>query len=269
MIRLGARLSRSPEFIIYNAAEAIAEHAAVGFDRRAAVLVPNGFDTGKFRPDVPGRPVRAALAASLGISPGTVIAGMIARVHPMKDHANLFAALRAVRDSGHDVHLLLAGAGTDPLPPALAADLAAQLPPDRVSCLGDRRDLAEWLPGLDIAVLSSGWGEGFPNVLGEAMACAVPCIATDVGDSRAIIGPGGLCVPPGDPAALAAALVRLLEIGADERVAMGARGRQRVIECYTLARVVRLYEDLYHDMAGPGGPAAIRATARENPSCAA
>lgn len=269
VIRLGAVLSRQADFIIFNSRVAIAEHRAAGFDTRAAILVPNGFDTGLFHPDGPGRPARAALAASLGIGPERTMIGMVARVHPMKDHANLFAAVRAVRDAGHDVHLVLAGADTDRMPAPLEQKLQALLPQDRVSRLGDRRDLAEWLPGLDIAVLSSAWGEGFPNVIGEALAAGVPCVATDVGDSREILGEGGQGVAPGDPAALAAALIRLIEAGPQARAAIGVTGRDRVIEHYSLDRIEGQYEQIYRDKLDGRQAALAERGSRDKASCAA
>lgn len=266
-IRLCARLSRLPAFTIFNSRIAIAEHAAAGFDIRSALLVSNGFDTGFFRPDSPTRPIRATLIASLGIAPAALVIGMVARVHPMKDHATLAAAVRRVREAGHDVHLVLAGAGTDELAESPDGPLAA-LPPDRVSLLGDRRDLAQWLPGLDVAVLSSAWGEGFPNAIGEAMAAGVPCVVTDVGDSGEIVGNGGLCVPPGDPAALAAALIQLIEAGPQTRSAIGAVGRERVQERYTIDAVAARYGEIYRGQIERRGRPAGRFAARANASCA-
>lgn len=267
-IRLCARWSANADFLIYNSRAAIAEHAALGFANDSALLVPNGFDTELYRPDLADRPIRAQLGARLGIPPQAVIIGMVARVHPMKDHAGLFEAVRQVREAGHDAYLLLAGTGTDPLPPDLAAMLGARLPAGTVKCLGDRRDIPDWLPGLDIAVLSSAWGEGFPNVIGEAMAAGLPCVVTDVGDSREIVGPGGICAAPGDPAALASAMIELIAAGPRARIAMGARGRERVCENFSLERVVQQYDDLYARQLETRGEGARRPLAQEQPSCA-
>jgi len=266
-IRLCARLSRHPAFILFNSRIAIAEHAAVGFDPRSAILIPNGFDTGQFLADCGGRPARVGLVSELGIAPGALVVAMVARVHPMKDHANLAAAVRAVRAAGHDLHLVLAGEGTETLSRQPDGPLAG-LPGARMSLLGDRRDLPRWLPGVDIAVLSSAWGEGFPNVVGEAMAAGVPCVVTDVGDSGEIVGEGGLCVPPGDPAALAAALIRLIEAGPEGRAAVGAAGRKRVLDLYTLDRIAAAYAEIYRGAPGRTADIARRFPASAEAPCA-
>jgi glycosyltransferase involved in cell wall biosynthesis len=98
---------------------------------------------------------------------------------------------------------------------------------------------------VDIAVSSSAYGEGFANVVGEAMSCGVPCVVTDVGDSAAIVGDTGCVVQPRDPQALAHALSALLEKAAAVRQTLGARARQRVIDLFALDTIVRRYEELY------------------------
>ena len=98
-------------------------------------------------------------------------------------------------------------------------------------------------------MLPSAWGEGFPNVLGEAMASGVPCIATDVGDCAWILGAAGAIVPPANAAALAAALRRLLELGPEGRGRLGAAGRSRVLERFAIGEIVQRYEELYAEIA--------------------
>jgi glycosyltransferase involved in cell wall biosynthesis len=120
----------------------------------------------------------------------------------------------------------------------------------RVVQLGERRDLDRLYPAFDLVTLSSAYGEGFPNVLGEAMASGVPCVATDVGDAAAIIGDCGGIVPPRDPAALAAAWARIAALAPAARAALGLRARARIVENYALDRIVAQYEALYDEIAG-------------------
>jgi glycosyltransferase involved in cell wall biosynthesis len=94
--------------------------------------------------------------------------------------------------------------------------------------------------------LCSTFGEGFPNVLTEAMACGVPCVATDIGACREIIGGLGLIVVPRDPAALAQAWESLLSGPMD---ALSIKVRTRAVECYRIERICRLYEAAYLDVA--------------------
>jgi glycosyltransferase involved in cell wall biosynthesis len=101
------------------------------------------------------------------------------------------------------------------------------------------------MAGLDVLTVSSAWGEGFPNVVGEAMACAVPCVVTDVGDSAAIVGDTGRVVPPRDTQALVAGWLHLLDLGAQARRNLGLEARQRIQEHFSLPSVVARYESLY------------------------
>jgi glycosyltransferase involved in cell wall biosynthesis len=103
------------------------------------------------------------------------------------------------------------------------------------------------MAGLDIATSSSAFAESFPNVIGEAMACGVPCVVTDIGHSAAIVGEAGLVVAPRNPAALAAAWSRLVDMGTEARLLMGAAARQRILENFSLHRVVRQYEAVYDE----------------------
>lgn len=245
VIRMGARLSRRPRAIIYNSAASLEQHQALGFAGGGATVIPNGFDHQLFRPDGPDRDCRTMLRQRFAIPDDPIVVAVVARHHPMKDHATAIEAAGRARQMGHDIHLLLAGAGTDRLPPDMLAACRRLIPQDRVSFLGDRRDVAEWMPGCDIVALASAWGEGFPNILGEAMACGVPCVATDIGDSKAIMGDAGICVAPRDAPAMAAAIHALADMGRDGRQRMGAKGRQRVVEQFSLPGIAARYADLY------------------------
>ena len=118
----------------------------------------------------------------------------------------------------------------------------------RVHMLGERVDIPALTAALDIAT-SSSFGEGFPNAIGEAMACAVPCVVTDVGDSRLIVDDTGRVVPAKDPYALANAWRELIEVGAEARLSLGTAARHRIKKNYSLSAVIRRYEDLYEELA--------------------
>jgi glycosyltransferase involved in cell wall biosynthesis len=176
---------------------------------------------------------------------------MVARVDPMKDHAAFLAAATELVAGGSAAAFALIGAGTERLdiPPALA---------DRLHALGERDDVAELLPALDLMALPSAYGEGFPNAVGEAMACGVPCVASAVGDAAAIIADTGAIVPPRDPRALAAAIAELLSRGPDGLAVLGAAARQRVVLRYSLAAVVERYQRIYEEVAADSpAPSAV------------
>jgi glycosyltransferase involved in cell wall biosynthesis len=111
--------------------------------------------------------------------------------------------------------------------------------------LGERNDIPRITAALDLATLSSAFGEGFPNALGEAMACEVPCVATDVGDSAYVIGDAGRIVPARDPDALASAWGDVLTAGDVARRALGQRGRHRILQHFSIAGVARMYEETW------------------------
>ena len=115
--------------------------------------------------------------------------------------------------------------------------------------LGYRSDIERLLPGVDVLCLSSAFGEGFPNVLGEAMACGIPCVSTDVGDARRIIADTGLIVPARDPASLAHAIIDLIDRGPAGREYLGRAARARIEAEYSLPRIVDRYSALYSDLA--------------------
>lgn len=246
LLWLSARLSDRPDAIIYNSHAAMEEHQAIGFSPRRAVVLPNGFDCGKYRPD---KAARALLESQFAIAPDALVVGCVARLHPMKDQANLVEAVARARATGYDIHLLMVGEGLAEPPTDLAALIARRLPSDRVTTSGARFDIASWMPGLDALAVPSAWGEGFPNVIGEALACGVPVVTTDVGDSARIVGAEGAVVPPSDPAGFASALERLLSLPGAARRDLGLAGRERVERDYSLSTISNRYADLYRSLA--------------------
>jgi glycosyltransferase involved in cell wall biosynthesis len=243
-IRALSRLSRWPAAILANSTVGMNGHLAIGYRPKWAQVIPNGIDTNTFRPS---ESAREDVRAELGIGADTPLIGCIARYDPMKDHLNVFSAFARVAGSAR---LLLAGKGTEPANRELTGQIAlAELGPERVIRLGERRDADRIIAALDVLVLGSAFGEGFPNALGEAMACGTPCVATDVGDNAAIIGGCGSVVPPRDPQALAEAMSRLLALSSDERRALGMRAREKIQKDYALSAMVRRYSEVYARLA--------------------
>lgn len=245
VIRLGGLGAGRPVRIIYNSAVSLEQHAGLGFDRDKGVLIPNGFDTDRFRPS---RKAREGLRAELGLAPNCRLVGVAARRHPMKGHEEFLAAAARLQASGLDCHYILAGRGvTDG--DAVLRELAAGVLAGLVHLVGQREDMPSFLAGLDLLCVPSLYGEGFPNVLGEAMACGVPCLATDVGDSRSIVADTGRIVAPGDPASLADALGELITLGPDAREELGRRCRGRIEDHFSLEKIAARYAELYEEVA--------------------
>jgi glycosyltransferase involved in cell wall biosynthesis len=241
------RLSGLPNAVIANSETGKRFHETIGYRPRRWLTIPNGFDMAALRPN---REAGRQQRAELGIRSDAAAILMPARFDPMKDHATFVAAAARVAAGCRDVVFALAGAGADPTNNALNSMIAAHGLNGRILLLGERCDLDALYPAFDSVVLSSAYGEGCPNVLGEAMACGVPCVATDVGDSALMIGDTGQVVPPGNPAALAAGIERLIGLPPEERHALGIRARDRIRRDYDLDAIVARYEALYEEIAG-------------------
>jgi glycosyltransferase involved in cell wall biosynthesis len=244
--KICARLSHwLPTLILCVSPEAADAHAAMGYRSDKLRVVPNGFDTDRFRPDPKAR---AAVRRELGWDEGTPIVGLVARFDPQKDHRTFAMAARRVLDLVPDVRFVLCGRGVTMRNAELVEVISASGIQDRVALLGVRRDMPGVTAALDVAVSSSAFGEAFSIAIGEAMATEVPCVVTDCGNAARLIGDAGRVVPVRDPVALAAGIIDLLLLSPDERRAMGARGRRRIVSDYSLAAVVRRYEETYDEV---------------------
>jgi glycosyltransferase involved in cell wall biosynthesis len=248
VIRGGALLSRHPRQVLYNSVVSARQHEAVGYDATHTRVIPNGFDTEMFRPD---DAARLRLREELALPADALLVGLVARVHPIKDHANFLRAAALFAADYPKAHFVLVGDGADADNSALSGLIRELNLRDRVHLCGRRTDIAAIDAALDIGSCSS-WGEAFPNAIGEAMACGVPCVATDVGDVLQIIGDTGGVVPARDPSALAAGWGRLAALDVPARRALGLRARQRIIERYSLAAMSEQYADLYASLIRKG-----------------
>jgi glycosyltransferase involved in cell wall biosynthesis len=245
VLRVLASLSRRPDAVVVNSRAGRDYHAACGYTPRQWVLIPNGFDVEEFRIDTAAA---ADVRRELSLERATPLIGLIARWDPIKDHRTFLEAARLLLEKRPDVHFLLAGSGTANSNRTLMNWIDELQLGAHAHLLGERGDVARITASLDIASLTSV-AEGFPNVVAEAMACGVPCVVTDVGDARWIIGDSGRVVPPRQPAMLAAAWEEVLEMSSAERLALGSRARQRISASFGMRRSIEAYEELYGALA--------------------
>lgn len=202
LARVERRMSRFADLIIVNSYAGRNHAVSHGFSKEKMVVISNGIDTARFCPDPEAR---QRVRAEWGVSQDEKLIGVVGRLDPMKDHANFLKAAALLSQERDGVRYVCVGDG----PVAYRQDLHAlgrEL--GLTECLvwaGMREDTPAIYNALDI-LASSSCGEGFPNVVGEAMACGVPCVVTDVGDSAWIVGETGIVVPPMNPKALAEGL---------------------------------------------------------------
>jgi glycosyltransferase involved in cell wall biosynthesis len=185
--------------------------------------------------------------AELAIPQDAPVVGVVARFHPDKDHRNFVAAARRVAAANPKATFVLAGDAVEPTNDELRRWIDDSGLHDSVRLLGRRSDVPDLLTAVDV-LASPSRTEGFPQVLGEAMLCGVPCAVTDCGDSRAIVGRTGRVVPPGDPGALGGAILEMLALAPAERTVMGVAARESICARYDIGTVTRQYVELYEDV---------------------
>lgn len=242
IVRLCAWLSPwLPNLILSCSEQARIIHAERGYAANKMVVIPNGFDLSRFKPD---SDARASVRSELGLAHNVLLVGLIGRFDPQKNHTGFFKAAEQLHRRLPHVHFLLAGKGIDKENITLLQVATDANVLSNSHLLGLRDDIPRLMAALD-ALASSSYGEAFPNVLGEAMACGVPCVVTDIGDSAYIVADAGRVVDVGDMDSLAAALEEILTLQPNEKLALGTQARTRVATHFEIANVTRKYEEFY------------------------
>lgn len=227
--------ARFADLIIVNSVAGFERHVAKGLPPRKMVVIPNGIDTDMFKPD---RKAETNLRAQWGISEYTKLIGTVGRVDPMKDLPVFLEAAAIVAGKRDDVRFACVGAGPESYLLRLK-ELANELGiADLLLWTGARADISAVYNALDV-FCSSSYGESFPNAIAEAMACGVPGVVTDVGDSASIVGECGIVVSPRNPEALAAGLISSLETDRDET---GRKARTRIVEKFGVRQLAERTE---------------------------
>jgi glycosyltransferase involved in cell wall biosynthesis len=233
-------LSRRADLIIANARAVRADAVTRGLPRDRIAVVPNGIDTEMMQPDAAaGRAMRRAW----GVSDDAFVIGCVARLDPMKDHANLLDAAARFAGKNPDARFVCVGTGETDYRDKLEAMANSLGLSDRLVWAGELGDVRAAYSAFDIATLTSAFGEGFPNVIGEAMACGAPVVATDVGDAREIVGKHGEVVASNAPELLCAGWERLRQRLARDH-GLREAARNTIIGHYAVDAMVRRTEDI-------------------------
>jgi glycosyltransferase involved in cell wall biosynthesis len=248
-VKANSTLSFLADAIVINSVMGKRVHQEIGYRTKRMILIPNGFDAEKFHPD---KAAKKWLLDKLGLSNEVFFIGNIARWDPMKDQENFLMAASLLAEKEDSVHYVMVGLGVESSNKRIKSFANNSILKDRLHLLGLRKDVDRIMAGLDIVSSSSAYGEGFSNTIGEAMACGVPCVVTDVGDSARIVGDTGRVVPPKNPRALANAWKELIDIGQEGRRNLGFSARKRIKEHFEISEVVKQYEGLYTSLMGKG-----------------
>lgn len=245
IIRANAILSGFVPFSIQSCSNrAIREYVELGYRKDKLVVIPNGFDLSRYHPDAAAR---LSVRRELGLGNDVPLIGLIARFHPVKNHRHFLRAAGRMHQAKPDVHFMMAGDNVDRHNPELSRWIGEEGLRSVTHCLGPRDDIPRLIAALDIATMTSR-SEAFPLVLGEAMACAIPCVATDVGDSAYLVGETGTIVPLDDVDELARAWQTLLGLPLAKRQEFGQKARRRISENFDIRAVTGRFEAYYREL---------------------
>lgn len=242
-----ARMSRRvPSKIVLNSHAAVPNHVAAGYDESKMQVIPNGFDVSRFSPSPQ---LRHETRARLGIPQDAPVIGRVARFHANKDHITFLKAAQLVRARRPDVRFLVCGEPQTITVEQVQQDINSFGLADAVQLVELQSDIVPLNCSFDIATCSS-ITEAFPNVVGEAMSCEVPCVSTDVGDAAHIVANTGRIVPPQSPQLFANAVLDLLDLPSDHRRQLGSAARQRIVDNFELTHSTGMFLDLWRELAG-------------------
>lgn len=226
------RMSRFADFIICNSEAGRMHIQRLGYASHSITVIPNGIDTDRFKPNPS---VRAGRRKSWNIPVDSLVIGMMARIDHMKDHSRFLMAASKVYSDVSNVYFVCVGSGSA----SLHSDLKQQSSDcglgDAVRWIGHSDNPVYDYSAIDIFVQPSSFGEGFPNAVGEAMACGLPVVASDVGDCRRIVGEYGWIVPAKNHEALADAILNAISALPNW---IPGRSRERIMENFSVDAMV-------------------------------
>jgi len=243
--RILVRLSSWADTIIANSHAGQEHHQSCGYSSQCWKVIPNGYDTKQLRPRSDARPW---LLGEANLDPENIIIGIVARYDALKGHEIFLQAASILAERREMVRFVMVGSGIDDSNAELLALIRKHGVGNHVRLLGERADIPRITAGFDIATCTSH-SEGFPNMVAEAMACGVPCVATNVGDVDVLLGGIGWIVPVGDPVAMAAGWEEVVNLKPQSKRQVGEQSRRRIIEKYSLDAVTQRYEKIYSALA--------------------
>lgn len=241
-------LSSTADLLISNSDAGRAYYEDLGYPRGRIHVIPNGIDTQRFAPD---RAMRERLRADWDVG-NKLVFGFVGRLHPKKGVGIFLEAARATADKHPDSHFVVAGNDNDAYGRKMRSIAAPLIAERRLTWLGERHDINAVMNALDVFTLTSTYGEGFPNVLGEAMATGLPVLATDVGDAAAVLGDASWLVKLEDATSVQANWDSVLAMPAADRAELATRNRRRIVEHYSVKRMVDRSSSLISDLVLSG-----------------
>lgn len=248
VFRLSGWLSALADGLIVNSQAGYDYHVRRGFSRKKMVVIHNGIDAELFYPD---HDARIKKRAEWGLDEHSLVIGQVGRLDPMKGPEFFIRAAAKVLSEYPGVRFVYVGDGPAVYRRELMALTGSLGLSSSLTWTGLQRDMRAVYNALDVLSLSSVAGEGFPNVIGEAMACGTPCVVTDVGDAALVLGDCGRVVTPGDSDALAAGLLALLKEEGKTREQTGLLARQRIISLFNPQNLIKKTQETMLNLQKP------------------
>lgn len=244
IIKLLSKLSYFvPRKIVIVSKKAKILYQKKGYDKKKLIFIPNGYDLSSLKQDSKKRKI---FINKNKLEKKKFIIGNVARYHLKKDHSNLLKALSILRNIKIDFFCILAGKNINKDNSNLMKEIHKLKLSKNIKLLGQSDNIFEVMNGIDIYVQSSSFGEGFPNVVAEAMACKTPCIVTNVGDASLILGNTGWIVPPSNSILLANALEKAFyEFGSIKWSQRCIKARSKISNNFDISIMIKNYNKLW------------------------
>ena len=220
-------------------------HKKIGYQFEKIICVPNGYDFSSFRPE---KNSGEYFRAKFNIDKNTTLIGCIARYSPQKDHNNLLKAFKKILNKNKNSILIFIGSGMNNQNAGLCKLVSNLGLTDSVILAGQFDNIVPVMNALDVHVLPSAFGEAFPNVLCEAIACGTICATTNVGDSRFIVNDERLICEPSDPNALFETIQNAFKM---DTAVFKAAARARIMRKYSIKKMIKGYSDVWFDNSKP------------------
>lgn len=238
LIRLLSKLSYFiPKQIVIVSKKAKKIYEEEGYDKKKLKFIPNGYDLNLLKPkDIEKKKFKKKISKQLPII------GNVARYDPKKDHLNLIKALSLIRSKKIDFLCFFSGSEVNQNNLKITSEIKKLKLEKKIKLIGQIDNILQIMNGIDLYIQSSSYGEGFPNVVAESMACGTPCIVTDVGDASLIVGKSGWVVPPNNPNKLAKAIeIALKEIKTRKWDKRCNIARLRIKTNFDISKMIKSY----------------------------
>jgi len=242
LVYLSKYLSLWVDKIVFNSKLSMEQHEAIGFNKEKSLLIENGFNIAKFKPYEGDE---FDIKKSLDISTDAIIFGHVARYHPIKNH--IVDDFKSVISKYPNSYCIMIGRDVEPSNIELYEAIERTGKAQHYFMLGECKNLVEFYSQFDF-LISSSLSEGFPNVLGEAMACGTPCIVSDAGDSRVVVGKYGFSYPVQDRGLFLNAIDQAYETTETEYKALSKACRKRIVDEFSIESIYQKYSKYYMEL---------------------